>query len=98
MYYCGLTNTQSNSNKLCSTVNSQCSSCIGKCKITPQCNNKHEMQLFLSQPEEYNDDDNNITCNMCKKSNICNNNRYIYHCKSCSYDLCDNCTMTMKII
>ena len=78
-------------------IDGPCASCMGKCKVTPQCNNKHDLQLISSKPEEYNEDDV-ITCDKCSEENIFDNCDFNYHCKSCHYDLCRMCAMTMKII
>ena len=41
------------------------------------------MQLFFSKPES------TPRCDKYNKENMCDNNRYVYYCKSCRYDLSD---------
>lgn len=56
---------------------------------TPKCENEHYMQLMMpaSIPVDYNQ---GVRCDICGQYRL-EENEYFYHCKECSYDLCDMC-------
>lgn len=67
----------------------QCSDCKGLYLHVPLCAKKHQMQLLLSNPEEYH---SSTSCDWCSERDISRKGRFLYHCKQCSYDICDSCS------
>jgi len=57
-------------------------------KYSVQCKKSHEMIQFWGLPKSYH---TNARCDVCKTGGL-QNKGWFYHCESCEYDLCQNCT------